>query len=586
MNKLIEQLNTNQWLKFALVFIVCFALYGKTLRYQLVLDDDLVISNSFVQQGVAGIPKIVSSGYLAGFNGESTTYRPMPLVMFATEKSLFDGKPLQSRFIHILMYALAGFFLWKMLLLWFPNQKMLAFIVTLLFLAHPIHTEVVANLKSRDELLAFLFFTLMFGSLHRYVQVKQIKSLLFSLLWFLLAMLSKESAVMFLVLLPLSLWFIYKKSVIEIAKNSWPYLAVFALYFGLRILILGDQNAPEERFIINNAFVHATGALDRITNSAHLLFLYFAKTIWPTQLTWDYSFSSIQAIAPSSTLGLFSLVFASVLLIGLVLLLPKKSMLGFLLLAFVLMLIPVLNLFILIGANFAERFLFLPSLFLVVAVVWLFFEATSKFQIAKNRTVLSIIFVAVFLLFSGQTINRNTDWESNETLFAASLITNPESARVQTAMGTVFRQKAEQSRQQQTQQVNFEKAVKHYKQAIEILPETYDAWYNLGVIYQSTGAIALAQNAFEEVLQIDETHPDARNNLGVIFINQGSFDQAEQMLTKALEYKPNHTGALGNLGVVYHNKKQYDLAKNYYQKSLAINPNQPIMIKNLGLLKP
>ncbi|MDP4685435.1 MAG: tetratricopeptide repeat protein [Salibacteraceae bacterium] len=586
MNKLIEQLNANHWLKLALVFIVCFALYGKTLRYQLVLDDDLVISNSFVQEGVAGIPKIVTSGYLAGFNGESTTYRPMPLVMFAIEKSLFDGKPLQSRFIHILMYVLAGLFLWKMLLFWFPNQKMLAFIVTLLFLAHPIHTEVVANLKSRDELLAFLFFTLMFISFHRYVQVKQIRPLLFSLLWFLLAMLSKESAVMLLVLVPLSLWFIYRQSMLNMAKMTWPFLAVFVVYFGLRWLVLGDQNAPEERFIINNAFVHATGALDRITNSAHLLYLYFAKTIWPTQLSWDYSFSTIQAIAPSSAIGLFSLVFAGVLVVVLAVFTPKKSTLVFLLSAFILMLIPVLNLFILIGANFAERFLFLPSLFLVIAVVWLVFEATSKFQVAKNRTALSIIFVAVFLLFSGQTINRNTDWESNETLFAASLITNPESARVQTSVGTVYRQKAEQSRQQQTQAVNYEKSVKHYKQAIEILPETYDAWYNLGVIYQSTGATDLAQNAFEEVLQIDETHPDARNNLGVIFINQGSLDEAEQMLLKAIEYKPNHTGALGNLGVVYHNKKQFDLARNYYQKSLTINPNQPIMIKNLGLLKP
>lgn len=586
MNKLIEQLNTNSWLKFALVFIVCFALYGKTLRYQLVLDDDLVISNSFVQEGVASIPKIVTSGYLAGFNGESTTYRPLPLVMFAIEKSLFDGKPLQSRFIHILMYALAGFFLWKMLLFWFPNQKMLAFIVTLLFLAHPIHTEVVANLKSRDELLAFLFFTLMFGSFHQYLLGKQSKFLIYSLLWFLLAMLSKESAVMFLVLLPLSLWFIYKKSVVEIVKNSWPYLVVFALYFGLRILILGDQNAPEERFIINNAFVDATGILDRITNSAHLLFLYFSKTIWPANLSWDYSFSSIRAIAPSSAMGLFSLVFAGFLAIGLAVFTPKKSILVFLISGFVLMLIPVLNLFILIGANFAERFLFLPSVFLMIAAVWLINELALKFKLLKFKTAFSIMFIAVFLLFSGQTIHRNTDWESNETLFAASLITNPESARVQTSMGTVFRQKAEQSRQQQTQQLNYEKAVKHYKQAIQILPETYDAWYNLGVIYQSTGAIALAQNAFEEVLQIDETHPDARNNLGVVFINQGSFEQAEQMLTKALEYKPNHTGALGNLGVVYHNKKQYDLARNYYQKSLAINPNQPIMIKNLGLLKP
>jgi len=143
-----------------------FLLYANTLNHEYTIDDLIVVkSNELTQKGIDGIPEIFKHSYLYGYDGrEDESYRPLTLTTFALEKSFFDAKPSASHFIQVLLYGLCVMVLFKFLMnLFGQERKNLVIIITLLFMLHPIHTEVVANVKSRDELLsAFILFSILY----------------------------------------------------------------------------------------------------------------------------------------------------------------------------------------------------------------------------------------------------------------------------------------------------------------------------------------------------------------------------------------------------------------------------------------
>lgn len=111
-------------------------------------------------------------------------------------------------FNNIWIYALGCMLLYLVFSKYFfRNNQDLAFLTALLFTIHPIHSEAVANVKSRDELFSLVFIALTFLNTFRYLETKQPRYIFWTCLSFLLALLSKEYAVMLLFLLPLSVYF-------------------------------------------------------------------------------------------------------------------------------------------------------------------------------------------------------------------------------------------------------------------------------------------------------------------------------------------------------------------------------------------
>ena len=145
-----------------------FLLYANTLNHEYTIDDLIVVtSNEMTQQGVGAIPDIFKHSYMFGYNGrEDESYRPLTLATFAIEKTVFDSKPAASHFIQVILYGLCILVIFRYLQNLFGQEKnKLVIAICLLFMMHPIHTEVVANVKSRDEILSALF---LFSSLLLY----------------------------------------------------------------------------------------------------------------------------------------------------------------------------------------------------------------------------------------------------------------------------------------------------------------------------------------------------------------------------------------------------------------------------------
>ncbi|MCC6571872.1 MAG: glycosyltransferase family 39 protein, partial [Chitinophagales bacterium] len=234
--------NFEKWYPF-IIALFGLLLYANTLTHDYVLDDETVMAkNKIVTKGVSAIPEIMLTAYRAGSQDrQESLYRPLSVVMFAIEWQLSPNKPFLGHLINMLLYALTGFLLYKLLRKWFPDKhSFVLFAISFLFMAHPLHTEVVANIKSRDEILGLLFAILSFNAFYEYAAKNNIKQVLLGTVYFFLAMLSKESTVTLAAAIPLSLFFFTKME--DNKKYMYSIAALIVgvvLYFILRKAAIG-----------------------------------------------------------------------------------------------------------------------------------------------------------------------------------------------------------------------------------------------------------------------------------------------------------------------------------------------------------
>src|ERR1700722_14314645 len=149
-NNALKKLKTSLGLVIA---VFAFILYAQTISYNYVNDDVFLIQkNDHVKNGFLGIPSIIKSDYWNGTNIgiHDAIYRPASIIMFVIEWQIFPNNPQLSHLMNVIVYALSCWFLFLLLCQLFEKQNLIIpFICSLLYIAHPIHTEVVCYIKSR-----------------------------------------------------------------------------------------------------------------------------------------------------------------------------------------------------------------------------------------------------------------------------------------------------------------------------------------------------------------------------------------------------------------------------------------------------
>ncbi|MBK9734704.1 MAG: hypothetical protein IPO92_06960 [Saprospiraceae bacterium] len=220
-----------------IVMFVAVLIYAGTIGFDFVLDDEIMTyGNKFVNKGIAGIGDIFTHGTLFGFNGmNDQSYRPLMLANFALEKTFFGGTSGSYHFFNVFYFALASGVFYLFMKRALGAGSLIPLATALLFVLHPIHTEVVANIKSRDEILGFLFVALSLLYVLKYAQDgNKTKDLVISLFCYLAATLAKETGLAMLGLLPITLWFFTDLKFGRIASITAIYLAPVVLYFLMR----------------------------------------------------------------------------------------------------------------------------------------------------------------------------------------------------------------------------------------------------------------------------------------------------------------------------------------------------------------
>ena len=582
-----------------IVFAFAFLLYANTLNNGYVLDDDVVyLKNKDVQAGFDGIKSILHHSFIYGFTGHNDqSYRPVVSIIFAIEKQLFGNNPHTGHFINVLLFALSCVLLYKLINKLFASHVSLltshfSLLVVLLFASHPIHTEAVANIKGRDEILNFICFILSLTFILRHADEGKKKYFIFSVLFFFLSLMCKEMAVTFLAIIPLTIFFFREVPLKKIGTGMISFTAAFGIYMLIRHSVLETVTFAEKMKVVNNALAAATNESDRIATAILILGKYMQLLIFPHPLSWDYSFNQIPIVGFSDIKVIGTLcVFAALGCYSIVVLFKKinssshsekshvshpiSHVLAFCILFFFITMSVVSNIFIMIGSTLGERFLFVPSMAFCIAVPFLL----NRF----GKNILLGVIGIIVLIFSFKTFDRNKDWKDNFSLFAAGVEATPNSSRAESALGSSYRELGEKEPDPTKRIALFQKAIPYYKKAIEILPDNTEALYNAGVSYYGIGDKENALKVYVQALKVTPEYTSAANNAGVIYFEKKDYENAKKYFLLAVKYDPNNSDALGNIGAIDHNTGNLSEAIEYYKKALQINPNNQNVKGNLAM---
>lgn len=630
-------------------FVFAFILYGNTLGHGFALDDlPQIVNHKHVQQGWDGISKLATQNYWAASGLNLGYYRPLSHITFAIENALHGNNPLIMHLVNILLYGLTGMVVFALLSALFRKMPFFVLAATLLFLAHPIHTEVVANIKSRDEMLSFLNGILALLMVFNFSKSKNRLSLVFAWIFYFLALLSKETAMTTIAIVPFMLFFFTPKNGGYIAAMTLSFIAVSAGFLILKYSFIGalSGNVPVD---INNYPYREIGL--RIPTTLFIFGFYLFRMIFPFRLLYDYSYNQIPEVGWGNPVVWLLVLVVAVMIAVAIKNLKRRNIISFALIYFGITMSVGLSFVLLRGGIMAERFLYAPVLGFSLAVTYYLFKLLPRekttgrviydFKPMPSKVFLGAITILI-LFYSVRTIARNPVWKDNFTLFSTDIRYGGNSAQLRKHYGSELINQSVASSEKAVKDSLMKLGVEELLKSVEINPRFGEAYFKLGYAYYQMrdfdtsieyykkanpssmtyanlalsyymkGEHGEALNLLKKSLEMDPENITARNNmplvqnafnkklegmknqstanpdqlfeLGNLMVNQQNFAEALVYFKKALELKPDYVGALINIGNCYYMLQDYNTAIETFRQVLVLSPNNQIANRNLSHL--
>ena len=591
---------SSKGLAYFLIAFLILVIYGRTVNYDFAVDDKIVISeNKNVQSGFQSIPSIFKNTTFHGFvKGDADkTYRPVTLSSYAIEIGIFGLNPGIHHAFNVIYYLLLCILIYYLLSRYmFPAwNKYFPILIALLFALHPIHTEVVSNIKSRDEILCFMFFLTSLLLLFKYLSQKKFYFYLLSLLSYCFSLFSKETSVTFILLFPLFLFMFSNKKIKEIIIYCLPYLIPLIIFLLARYFVVKDIH--QKLTYINNGILAFHGYLERYGLVFYILLLYIKLLIIPYPLIWDYSYGHFNPNNTILIMGAISFFIQLYLLVYGILKIRQKKILAFAVLFYFVTISLVSNVFIYIASTMGERFLFIPSFAFCIAFVYLL-SRIFKINLQKLKNPLKPAFLGLFIgllvIYSLLSIARTNDWKNDYSL-TLSNYGQTHSYRARLSYIEVLYKKSAQTTNNRDL---FASILKELNGLIKDYPKDPEVWYLNGLVNNSLNNKKIAIASYKKVLLFNPRYLNALNNLGSIyqtsgikFLNEHQQEKGMEALHKAIEYynralqiQPDYYLAVENLAKIYHLEGQYNKALIYYKKALKLQPNNQNLRNNYNLL--
>jgi tetratricopeptide (TPR) repeat protein len=496
------------------LFFISFILYANTVGHEYAWDDKIVIEkNPRVQKGMAGIPDLFVK-HASQFQYDKYGYRPITLTSFAIDYSLAKGNPHFSHFMNAFYYAVLCVLIFIFISALFTGyHPVFAWLVTLLFMAHPLHVEAVANIKSRDEIFVLLFSIASFIYFIKYLEGKKILHLLYVFGLYLLAYLSKENAITGLAVFPCLLWL--KKTKGSLQPIWWTSATLVAmLVISLVIFRMAAQSTVgseasagkgiyEENGILGNSFFFLYGWSQKIPNALHLLGLYLKNFLIPYPLRFYYGYNQIPVTGWGNIMVIGALLVHIALLVTGIKYIKKRPEILFGFIFYAASISVYLHLFRPFSDTMADRFLFTGSLglclmlvgilALILKIEWVTTaekkpDTKPGFQtFIKNKTSIVYPVLGLAFIFSILTISRNRVWKDDLTLITHDLPYLENCARVHYYYASLLNNqllndKTLFNNASKRQKIEAE-MIKQYKRSMEISDYAYLSYLELGTYY-------------------------------------------------------------------------------------------------------
>ncbi len=620
------------------LLILSIVLYINTIGFDYALDDMMMIyKNKFTKQGVYGIKDIMTNDAFVGFHGKNKNllvggrYRPLSQICFAIEYQFFGLSPFVGHLINILLYSLTCLLIFKVLEILFKDYKAnkwylsIPFIATGLFIAHPIHTEVVANIKSRDEIMSMLGAMATLYFVLKYIDKKKIIHLILSSFIFILAILSKENAITFFAVIPLTLFVFTKTSVKDYVAVIGSLSVAVIIYFVIRYNALGfliTNNKVVGKELLNNPFLH-TSFGEKYATIFYTFGKYLQLILFPHPLTHDYYPKQIPVINWTDLRAVFSLLIYSFFIIYALIKIWKKDIIAYCILFFILIFSVSSNLVFNVGTFMNERFMFASSLGWTIIIAYLLNKKYKKHRHNSDsyNKFITVILLIIMLGYSIKTISRNYVWRNDFTLFTTDVKTSYNSAKCNVSAGGKLIEESDKEENKIIKNNLLRDAVKYISKGVEIHPLYIQGWVLLGNAYLKLDKFNQARLCFENCLRISSDYPDALTNLlylaqltnkkkdylesikdykMLIKYHPDNYDYLTQLagvyenvnpdtsitiLNNIIASKPDCDEAYGKLGEIYGKTfHKIDTSFVYLMKAYKINPKNSSVLENIGIV--
>lgn len=593
-----------------LVAVLGAILYFQTVAFEYTQDDAIVINdNMFTTQGVKGIKGLFSYDTFYGyFKDESKTrlvsggrYRPLTPAMFAIEYDLAGPHPWLSHLISALCYGFLCWLLFGCLKLLFASRLSTEMATTaalfsaLIFALHPIHTEAVANIKGRDEIVAAigavggLWLMLLSLKAPDPMRLRVLAGVVFFL-----GLLAKENIITMLAVVPFTLWWYGKSPSVKWLPAIAPVLIASVLFIVLRGSVTGWSAGEPPKELMNNPFLKIENNVyvpfsfgEKSATIVYTMGKYLQLLAFPYPLTHDYYPRHIDIQDWSKPLVILSLLVWLGLLCLVIRGWKTRTWWAYGIIFYVCTMSITSNIVFPIGTNMSERFAFLPSIgFALIAGYAIALGLNSS-----NRKAVMGVALAVLVAFGGWTLIRSRVWKDNHTLFSTDIKTSSRSAKLLNAVGGDLITMAEDEKNPAVKNEMLTEAQGYLKQALEIHPNYKLSYLLLGNSYYHLGNLDEAIRFFRHVLEMDPNYGEGIRNLGVALRDKGkvlgekehNLSGAISLLQEAVKYLPNDYETYQLLGVAHGQAGETQKAIEFFKKEIELAPKNATAYYNLGI---
>ncbi|KAJ8030652.1 Transmembrane and TPR repeat-containing protein 4 [Holothuria leucospilota] len=588
----------------ALVALLAICCYGNSLYGSFVFDDtEAIVNNKDVlpDTPVAEIFRHDFWGDDISRKESHKSYRPLTVLTFRWDYYLAGGlHPFLFHLCNVLLHAVISvlsLFIFGVLLghgslginqntiLKCPRASLLC---AILFAVHPVHTESVAALVGRADLLCALFFFLSFlmyvSSCKKGAPGIEMVSCLF---FCSVSMLCKEqgitvlgvcSAYDLLFTMDLSLntlWRYLKSSTpwqcLKQHSDQWRslltrHVLLFATSVALLVFRVTVMGSSMPSFTpVDNPASFANNTVIRVVNYNYI----YAMNVWlllnPVDLCFDWSMGCIPLIQSATDVRILAIV--ALWLVGFFLLhhcainqTHQVRVLSMALALSIITFLPASNLLFRVGFVIAERNLYLPSVGYIILVV-MGANVLAKFCQKQGRLVLQGLILILILGHMTKSVHRSRQWTNDEVLYKAGLKVCPLNAKVHYNIAKAASDRGKE-----------EEAVKSYREAIRLHPDYDHALNNLANLMKESNQIEEAEVLLQRAVTINPSFSAAWMNLGIVQASLKKYSEAQHSYEEALSYRKKYPDCYFNMGNLYVILEDNNKALNAWLNATTLDP--------------
>ena len=470
-------------------------------------------------------------------------YAPMAMIGFAIDWLIFNGNAAGHHAMSLLFHILNGVLVYKLAEL-ILKDNLKALVCALIFCFHPLQVETVAWVSAKNNLVYSVFFLL--GLIHysKFILNEIKKNYIYALLFFILSVLSKPSAICFpLVLVAIDYVLKVKVDFKSLIINKIPFIIV-AVVLGVATI----YTRTEDKFINQN---HAYAIHERIGYAGYAILQYIYKFFIPMDLSVIYPYPQNKVLSIGiGYLILILLVFALYKLYK-----SSSKIIFFGLLFFIINLLLVLQ-FIPFGEVLtADRYMYLPIIGISIALLSI---------IPLKEKQMKIMGITLMIVFGSLTFMRANVWKNSIALYSDIIKKYPHSYVALNSLGAEYMLNK-----------NYDMASRYLNATVNENPNYYKGYYNRGLLYAQTNRMKNALQDFDKAISLNQ-YPKAYVARATAYYELKDFSKAISDAETVLKKEPNNPKANYVLANCYDDLNQLDKALAYYNNVISTNSENPI----------